>query len=47
MSLLIPIIKMPFMVDRFTAEASPETFGLPESQSDVEEIEKLIQQRAK
>ncbi|MDR9401865.1 MAG: hypothetical protein RI580_00350 [Halothece sp. Uz-M2-17] len=34
-------------VDRFTAEASPETFGLPQSKSDVEEIEKLIQQRVK
>jgi len=30
---------------RFTADASPETFGLPQSQSDVEEMEKLIQER--
>jgi len=34
-------------VDRFTADASPETFGLPQSHSDVEEIEKLIQERVR
>lgn len=34
-------------VDRFTAEASPETFALPQSKSDVEEIEKLIQEKVK
>jgi hypothetical protein len=32
-------------VDRFTAEASPETFALPQSRSEVEEVENLIQQR--
>lgn len=32
-------------VDYFTADASSETFGLPQSQSDVHEIEKLIQER--
>ena len=34
-------------VDRCTADASPETFDLPQSKSDVEEIENLIQQRVK
>ncbi len=32
-------------VDRFTAEASPETFAVPQSQAEVTEIENLIQQR--
>ena len=32
-------------VDRFTADASPETFAMPQSQTEIEEIEKLIQQK--
>jgi hypothetical protein len=32
-------------VDRFTAEAAPETFAVPQSQAEVAEIENLIQQR--
>ena len=32
-------------VDRFTKEASPQTFDLPQSESDLEEIDKLIQDR--
>jgi hypothetical protein len=32
-------------VDRFTAEAPPETFAVPQSQAEVAEIENLIQQR--
>jgi hypothetical protein len=32
-------------VDRFTADASPETFAMPQSQADIEEITKLIQQK--
>lgn len=32
-------------VDRFTAEAPPETFAVPESQAEIAEIENLIQQR--
>jgi hypothetical protein len=32
-------------VDRFTAEASPETFDIPKSNADVEEVETLIRQR--
>ena len=32
-------------VDRFTADAPPETFAMPQSQTEIEEIEKLIQQK--
>jgi hypothetical protein len=32
-------------VDRFTAEAPPETFALPQSEAEVAEIDNLIQQR--
>ena len=32
-------------VDRFTDEASPETFALPQSQIEIEEVAKLIQQK--
>jgi len=32
-------------VDRFTAEASSETFDLPESHTEVEEVESLIRQK--
>ena len=32
-------------VDRFTADAPPETFAMPQSQCEIEEIEKLIQQK--
>lgn len=32
-------------VDRFTAEAPPETFDLPKSTTEVEEVEKLIRQK--
>lgn len=32
-------------VDRFTAEASPETFDIPKSNTDVEEVEMLIRQK--
>jgi hypothetical protein len=32
-------------VDRFTAEASPETFDIPKSNAEVEEVEMLIKQR--
>ncbi len=32
-------------VDRFTFEASPETFDLPRSNADVEEVEILIRQK--
>jgi hypothetical protein len=32
-------------VDRFTAEASPETFDIPKSNAEVEEVEMLIRQR--
>jgi len=32
-------------VDRFTAEASPETFDIPKSNGDVEEVEMLIRQK--
>lgn len=32
-------------VDRFTAEASPETFAVPQSRAEVEEVETLIRQR--
>jgi hypothetical protein len=32
-------------VDRFTAEASPETFDIPNSNTEVKEVEILIQQK--
>lgn len=32
-------------VDRFTAEASPETFDLPKSDAEIEEVELLIRQK--
>ncbi|CAN1209406.1 DUF6887 domain-containing protein [Tumidithrix helvetica PCC 7403] len=32
-------------VDRFTTNASPETFGVPQSKSETVEVENLIQQR--
>lgn len=32
-------------VDRFTAEAAPETFAVPQSQAEVAEIKNLIQQK--
>jgi hypothetical protein len=32
-------------VDRFTAEASQETFDLPKSNAEVEEVEILIRQK--
>jgi hypothetical protein len=32
-------------VDRFTAEASPETFDIPKSSNEVEEVKKLIRQK--
>jgi hypothetical protein len=32
-------------VDRFTSEASPQTFSLAQTQADIEEIEQLIQQK--
>jgi hypothetical protein len=32
-------------VDRFTAEASSETFAAPQSKAEIKEIEALIQQR--
>jgi hypothetical protein len=32
-------------VDRFTGDASPETFNMPQSKSEIEETENLIQQR--
>jgi hypothetical protein len=32
-------------VDRFTAEASPETFNIPNSKAEVKEVETLIQQK--
>jgi hypothetical protein len=32
-------------VDRFTAEASPETFDLPKSNAEIEEVERLIRQK--
>ncbi len=34
-------------VDRFTSEASHETFPMPQSQADIEEIDRLIQQKVK
>ena len=32
-------------VDCFTSEASPETFDIPKSNSEVEEVETLIRQK--
>lgn len=32
-------------VDRFTADTSPETFAVTQSQSEIEEVAKLIQQK--
>ncbi|MEO0538025.1 MAG: hypothetical protein AAF215_29715 [Cyanobacteria bacterium P01_A01_bin.123] len=32
-------------VDRFTADASPETFDAPQSKAEIEAIENLIRQR--
>jgi hypothetical protein len=32
-------------VDRFTAEASPATFDIPNSNADVKDVEILIQQK--
>jgi hypothetical protein len=32
-------------VDRFTSDASPETFDLPKSKSDYQEVELLIRQK--
>jgi hypothetical protein len=32
-------------VDRFTAEAPPETFAVPQSEAEIGEIDNLIQQR--
>lgn len=32
-------------VDRFTADASPKTFDLPNSAAEVEEVESLIRQK--
>lgn len=32
-------------VDRFTSEASPETFDIPKSNAEVEEVEILIRQK--
>jgi hypothetical protein len=32
-------------VDRFTAEASSETFDIPNSNTEVKEVENLIQQK--
>lgn len=32
-------------VDRFTAEASPELFDIPNSNAEVEEVDILIQQK--
>ena len=32
-------------VDRFTVEASPETFDIPNSNAEVKEVEILIQQK--
>jgi hypothetical protein len=32
-------------VDRFTADASPETFDMPNSTADLEEVERLIRQK--
>ena len=32
-------------VDRFTSEASPQTFDIPKSNAEVEEVEILIRQK--
>ncbi|MCY7273425.1 MAG: hypothetical protein LH702_06690 [Phormidesmis sp. CAN_BIN44] len=32
-------------VDRFTADASPETYAMPQSKAEIEEVAKLIQQK--
>ncbi|BAY15960.1 hypothetical protein NIES21_17810 [Anabaenopsis circularis NIES-21] len=32
-------------VDRFTSEASPQTFDIPKSNSEIEEVEILIRQK--
>lgn len=32
-------------VDRFTAEASPETFDIPKSNAEVQDVEILIKQK--
>lgn len=32
-------------VDRFTAEASPETFNMPNAKAEIEEVEILIRQK--
>jgi hypothetical protein len=34
-------------VDRFTSEASPETFDIPKSSAELEEVEILIKQKLK
>jgi len=33
------------LVDRFTVNASPETFAMPQSVADLQEIESLIKQK--
>lgn len=33
-------------VDRFTANASSELYSIPETENDLEELDKLIQQKA-
>jgi len=42
-----PSDKMAFhaFVDRFTAEASPETFDLPTSSAEIKDVESLIKRR--
>ncbi|MCU0533004.1 MAG: hypothetical protein MUD14_03790 [Hydrococcus sp. Prado102] len=32
-------------VDRFTSEASPETFDIPKSSNEIEQVESLIRQK--
>jgi hypothetical protein len=32
-------------VDRFTAEASPKTFDIPQSNAEIEEVDRLIKQK--
>jgi hypothetical protein len=32
-------------VDRFTAKASPETFDIPNSNDEMEEVDRLIKQK--
>jgi len=32
-------------VDRFTVDASPETYAMPQSKAEIEEVAKLIQQK--